>query len=979
MTAGILVVTLAIVSCYRPPEIPERAADQQSGPRPRQHSAADSRAVIGGANGFLGVSSLTTRMMTTLLKRAALTIVAAALTSAAAWSAQISGHILGDGAKPVAHAVVLLLPDTPATAKPGKAVRVETGEDGGFVAQGLTGESFRVRVEADGYAPLTQPGIPASAVVQLRLRRGVKLSGIVKDLTAQTPIGGATILAWDKDAEAFGEDAYRKAESGKDGRFVVSDLPAGKATVEARASGHAPARSRNVPIPKADLELLLDLPGALTGLVTDTSGDPIAGADVKVSWRDATGAGSRGVKTGASGRYRIADAATTQVTRTTVRAAKFLPVEREGPQPADGVLDFVLERGGTIAGIVRGYDGEFPPSFRVKVEVEVEGEGESSSRLRSEHEFSDPDGAFRVDDLDPGTYTIEVGADRYASATKAELVVVAEQVADAGTLTLPSRSALRGRVVAARDRTPVSGATVKVVLVDDPEHPAAVGAKTSWTETTASEGTFATTELPAGTLDVLVEHPQFVQAKTRISFRPDADTPELTLELSRGGVLTGTVLNGKLDPVPGVRIVAASAAGGDSRIADTGSDGGYFIDGLAPGAYTVTRRQERGGGPAGLDTKPATIREGETTTVDFDEAPRVSVSGVLMKGDVPIPAAAIHFMPAERGSRHLGASTRSDSDGAFQIGLRHGGSYQVSVVFGVTGSANAHNVITLTIPDQPEVRQDIVFDALAVSGHVVNPERTGVQGALVTASREGAPAGGSPRQTTTMTGADGSFRLEAIDPGTYRVTARARGYGAGEAYPVVVRENEPDPELELNLERGWIMRGRLVDPQGRGVPGALAVVAPQGAAESGYLPAQTDGTGRFRITAPADAPVNVAAISPRFAPAVRNDVEQPVDEDTFEVVLQASAGGTLRVRVVHRGGGPVPGAQIAFRPVPLFPGCDVVMERNRPKTTDADGTTFVRLLYPGTYLVSIVGRRDAAAVQVRVDEGIESSVVIEVP
>lgn len=157
------------------------------------------------------------------------------------------------------------------------------------------------------------------------------------------------------------------------------------------------------------------------------------------------------------------------------------------------------------------------------------------------------------------------------------------------------------------------------------------------------------------------------------------------------------------------------------------------------------------------------------------------------------------------------------------------------------------------------------------------------------------------------------------------------------------------------------------------------MVAPQGAAESGYLPAQTDGTGRFRITAPADAPVNVAAISPRFAPAVRNDVEQPVDEDTFEVVLQASAGGTLRVRVVHRGGGPVPGAQIAFRPVPLFPGCDVVMERNRPKTTDADGTTFVRLLYPGTYLVSIVGRRDAAAVQVRVDEGIESSVVIEVP
>jgi len=914
-------------------------------------------------------------MMTTFLRRISLTIVAAALVSSAVRSAEISGRILGDGAKPVPRAVVRLLPEAPSATKPAKAVRVETGEDGGFVAKGLTGQSFRIRVEADDYAPLTQPEIPAGAVVQLRLRRGVKLSGLVKAAETQTPIGGATILAWDKEAEAFGEDAYRRAKSGKDGRFVVSDLPAGKATVEGRATGRASAKSRNVPLPKSDLEILLDLPGALTGLVTATSGEPVAGAEVKVSWRDETGAKSRGVKTGADGRYRFGDAATMPVTRMTVRAQKFLPVEREGPPPAEGVLDFVLERGGSIAGIVKGFDGNFPPSFRLKLRAE----GPPSSRSKSEHEFADPAGAFRVDDLEPGTYTIEVGADRYASATTTELVVLAEQVVDAGTLTLPSRSVLRGRVVATRDRAPVSGATVRVALVDDPAQPATAGARTSWTETTTSEGTFATKALPAGTFEIVVEHPQFAQARARVSFQPDADTPELTLELSRGGSLTGTVVNGKFEPVPGVRIVAAQGAEGDPRIADTGSDGRYFIDSLAPGSYTVTRRQERGGDVGGLDTKLAAIREGETTTVDFDEKPRISVSGIVMKGEVPIPDAAIHFVPVDSGARRSAASTRSDGNGAFQIGLRTGGSYQVSVVFGVAGAANAHNVITLTIPDQPEVRQDIVFNALQVSGHVVNSERKGVQGALVTAIRDGAPAGGSPRQSTTMTGADGSFRLDAIDPGTYRVTARARGYGAGEAYPVAVRENEQDPELELILERGWIMRGRLVDPQGRGVPGALVVVAPQGTAESGYLPAQTDGTGRFRITAPADGPVSVAAISPRFAPAVQHDVEQPPNEDGFEVVLQAGTGGTIRVRVVHRGGAPVPGAQIAFRPVPLFPGCDVVMERNRPRTTDTDGTTFVTMLYPGVYLVSVVDRRNVPAVQVSVDEGTESNVVIEVP
>lgn len=903
-------------------------------------------------------------------------IPATALVAGTALAAEVSGRIVGDDAKPVGHAVVRLLPDVPTPSKPGKAVRVETGEDGRFVASGLTGESFRIRVEANEYAPLTQPGIPAGASVQLRLRRGAKLAGIVRDRAAQTPIGAATVLAWDKDAEPFGEEAYRKATTGKDGRFVVLDLPAGKVTVEAKAAGHAPARSANIAIPKADLLLLLDLPGGLTGLVTDTVGDPVAGADVKASWRDATGARSRAAKTGQDGRYRIADAATVPVTRMTVRAAKFLPAEREGPPPTDGVLDFVLEHGGSIAGVVRGYDGKFPPTFNVKVHVL----GKSASKSTSEREFADPAGAFRLDDLDPGTYTIEVVADRYASVTTPELDVVAEQEVDAGTLTLQSRSVLRGRVVARPDRAPVSGATVRVALVDRPGHAAPVGAKTSWTETSASDGTFVTPELPEGTFDVVLEHPQYANVTTRVSFRPEIDTPELVLEMYRGGALTGTVLGPGLDPIQGVHIVAAQEAGGDSRIADTGPDGRYFIDGLAPGTYTVTRQRERQGNAAGPDKKVATIREGETTTIDFDEKPSVLVSGIVMRGDVPIPGASIHFVPMDVEGPRSGSSTRSEADGSFQIGLRHGGRYQVSVVFGVAGASNGHNVVTLTIPDLPEVRQDIVFNVQSISGRVVDPERRGVKGALVTAIPDGAAAVGSALQSTTMTIDDGVFRLEAIEPATYRVTARARGYGSGEVYPVAVNNDyTPVPELEVNLTRGWIMRGRLVDPEGRGVSGALVVVAPDGAAESGYLPAQTDGTGSFRITAPADGPVNVAAISPSFAPAVQIDVEQPADGDASEVVLHANAGGTLRVRVVHRGGGPVPGAQIAYQPVPLFPGSDVVVERNRPRTTDPDGTTLVTMLYPTTYVVTVVGRRDSAAAQVIVSGGAESAVVLEVP
>jgi hypothetical protein len=157
---------------------------------------------------------------TTLLRTSFSLSLLAAVSASPVRSAEVRGRIVGDGGKPVAHAVVRLLPEAPAKAKAG---RVETGDDGTFAATGLTAENFTIRVEAKGYAPLTQREIPAGATVQLRLPHGVKLSGVIRRRAEGTPIEGATILAWEKAAEPFGEDAYRSAKSGKDGRFTIVD------------------------------------------------------------------------------------------------------------------------------------------------------------------------------------------------------------------------------------------------------------------------------------------------------------------------------------------------------------------------------------------------------------------------------------------------------------------------------------------------------------------------------------------------------------------------------------------------------------------------------------------------------------------------------------------------------------------------------------------------------------------------------------
>jgi protocatechuate 3,4-dioxygenase beta subunit len=664
----------------------------------------------------------------------------------------------------------------------------------------------------------------------------------------------------------------------------------------------------------------------------------------------------------------------------TVSAKGFPPQERLGGVPSDGIVDFILEHGGTIAGEVKSSDGKSAPAFhfvarRERADDDPAPRGGSKAPDR---DFSDPSGAFRIEDVDPGTYTVEIQCKGFATIKKTGVEVRPEQVADLGTLTLESSSSLRGRVVYGGDQAPVSAASIRVSLVEA----AAAGAQTAtnlWNANSGSDGTFVFPGLAKGTYDLTAEHASFAPVQMRVSFDPGGDAPEIVVTMFHGGSLGGTVIDAQAQPVAGVRILATLGAQSDARVADTGSDGHYLIDGLTPGTYQVTRQPRDGAPASGNNAKVAAIREGETTTVDFDEGPRIQMSGVVRKGEEPLANTSIYLFAADNNAVPLRAKkAQTDGSGAYQVGLDQSGRYQASVRINNSGGPSGQNVVQLNVPDQAEVHQDIIFAVNAIEGHVQNPEGGDVKGAIILAMQDSAGAS-TLRQSSTTTGADGMFRLDAVDPGTYRVSARATGYAPAEQYPVVVGDDQPEARVDLTLEHGWLMRGRVTDPDGRPVNDATIVVASPGNSESGFLPAHTDSTGAFHITSSVDGPVSVAAISPRFAPAVKTDIQPPSGDDPPEIDLHATAGGTLRIRVVHRGGGPVAGASTAIRPVPLFPGADLVMDRNRPKPTDADGMSVVPRLYPGGYVVALVGRSDAAPVQAMVGEGTESQIVIEVP
>lgn len=131
--------------------------------------------------------------------------------------------------------------------------------------------------------------------------------------------------------------------------------------------------------------------------------------------------------------------------------------------------------------------------------------------------------------------------------------------------------------------------------------------------------------------------------------------------------------------------------------------------------------------------------------------------------------------------------------------------------------------------------------ALTLAGTVVDPDDRPVSGALV---RVGGLAEGSAREERTS--ADGAFVIAGCRPGKNLVTAEADGFTAATVEVDAGPNTEP---VRLKLQRGKILRLRLVDRQGQPIPDANVWY----------------NTMRNRLTGP-DGPVAHPPVQVEFSP-----------------------------------------------------------------------------------------------------------------
>jgi hypothetical protein len=210
-----------------------------------------------------------------------------------------------------------------------------------------------------------------------------------------------------------------------------------------------------------------------------------------------------------------------------------------------------------------------------------------------------------------------------------------------------------------------------------------------------------------------------------------------------------------------------------------GADGRFSMEGLAAGQLMLSASHPRGRGEA----PEVTLAPGQTTEVTVTVGRETSVAGVVRFED-GTPAAGISVAAAWAFSGGYGIrDARTAADGAYRIAGVNPGEVTVVATRGrVQGMAIAsglpHQARVKVGADEAKTGVDLVLPraGLRIRGTVIGADGVAKDGVSLTVRPEPRRNGWiyavDAKRDQVLTGADGTFVFEDLDPGPYEITAR---------------------------------------------------------------------------------------------------------------------------------------------------------------------------------------------------------------
>ena len=259
------------------------------------------------------------------------------------------------------------------------------------------------------------------------------------------------------------------------------------------------------------------------------------------------------------------------------------------------------------------------------------------------------------------------------------------------------------------------------------------------------------------------------------------------------------------------------------------------------------------------------------------------------------------------GERRQGEAT-SEADGEFVVAGLEAGTYRITAELPGFAAASA---TAQPGGDPVDLAMELGGE---IAGRVVDAAGEPAEGATIEAEWAGeletVSAGGGFGLAEE---GGGRFVLRDLAAGPYAVLARAAGKGEASISGVRVVAGTRTEVGTLRLAGGGIVRGTVVDVDGRGVPGARVVAERDLEMQTGDLEAQTGSSGAFEIRGVPAGRVSVMTSHPAYASPRPEVVEVDPEKEPASVRIVLLEGARVEGHASHRDGRPFASGRIRVR------------------------------------------------------------------
>jgi len=699
-----------------------------------------------------------------------------------------------------------------------------TEEEGKYQVSGLDPQAteFKVHFEHQRYVDVITTiefeEDEHEKVLDMELGKGLSISGYVTD-SDSAPAKGAKINA-SYHKRSDNARFSKSAASDTEGYFEIVGITNGKWRLKAEKSGYVPAELRGVAVEDenvAGIELVLARGHSISG--TMFLGDGLlTNQRVNFSIRSGLRPINQNTTTDEEGRFTISELEQGTYTITaTIWNIEDMPdgahLRQEVENVATGTEDLVIRFGGlgSISGVVKNA-ATFEPVTDFEVAYQEDDEERAYYSRRDRTEIAGAyDGAFTVENIQAGTYKLEIKAAGYSPKIIENVEVLTDQTTGGIEVLLAVGSQITGRVIRGDTGGPVENASIHID-----------GEDRNRTQTsTDKEGVFTIASVaPGKTYTLQVRHSDYPSKKVESIETFEGETTYLDdITLSIGGIIEGRVSDGNGNAIEGVR-VSTMFSGFDYKQGETDEDGHYTITGVALGEVTVVCNvSEEDYVGASILTKTANTVEGVPVTVDFVFGAGYTISGTVTDNGNPITTGFV--MLYARGDGQTAQSigmARLEESSDFNIEDIKPGEYLLTVM-GIDENAQQRGMPSFTYQHKQKIdvaHQDLTLDIKTynstVSGRVVDEQGDPAkQPKMVLFEPLDIDFGyGDDKQLWQLkylfapVDKDGKFSLGSITPGRYKVGTNASQF-----------EADFQPIKEINVIEGMDIKDLVVTvPEG---------------------------------------------------------------------------------------------------------------------------------------------------------------------